>query len=171
MADDVKQCLFCMVDGLESLLPISNNHAWITANQVPAMSIWSNIFRISLRCTDTSHRISAKVYPGYWSKLFVWEWIGTLPLRFCATQIFRQLRIVACTNLAPNILPSKPDLTLTDPSVELSKYYERSLKSFSVFEINKNAMVDFEIVQKRYILLIEWLGNLVSIETLQWYHS
>ena len=66
--------------------------------------------------------------------LFVWKCIETLPLRFCTTQISRQLPIVACTILAPNIHPSK-DLRLTDPNVELSKSSEQSLTKFSVFEI------------------------------------
>ena len=43
--------------------------------------------------------------------------------------------IAACTTLAPNIHPLKPNLSLTDQSGALSKYSEQSLTSFSVFEI------------------------------------
>ena len=36
---------------------------------------------------------------------------------------------------SPNIHPSKPDIRLTDPSVEISKYSEQSLTSFSVLKL------------------------------------
>ena len=45
---------------------------------------------------------------------------GMLQLRYCTTQICRQFPIAACTNLAPNIHSLKPDLSLTDQSVEQS---------------------------------------------------
>ena len=59
-------------------------------------------------------------------------------------QIWRQLSIAARKNLAPNIIPLKLNLNLTDQSGELSNISDQSLPSFSVFEIVKMAMVDFE---------------------------
>ena len=69
---------------------------------------------------------------------FIWKCIGTLSLCYCTAQNCRQLPIAACANLAPNIQPLKPNLTLTDQNVELSKYSDESLTSFSVFEIKKS---------------------------------
>ena len=50
-------------------------------------------------------------------------------------KIAGKLHIAAYTNLAQNIHPLKPNLSLTDQRGKLSKYFEQSLKSFSVFEI------------------------------------
>ena len=68
--------------------------------------------------------------------LFVGKCIiyGDSAWKLCRAKAQWQLPIAACTNLAPNIHPSKPDLRLTDPSVELLKSSEQSLTSFSVSE-------------------------------------
>ena len=52
-----------------------------------------------------------------------------------ALMLYANFQAASHTNLAPNLPPPKPDLRLTDPSVELSKSSEQSLTSFSVFEI------------------------------------
>ena len=48
---------------------------------------------------------------------------------------FQAIPIAACTSLAPNIFPLKPNLSLTDRNGELSNISDQSLTSFSVFEI------------------------------------
>ena len=55
---------------------------------------------------------------------------------------------VVCTNLALNIFPLKPNLSLIDQNGELSNISDQSLTSLSVLEILKNRPGRFRDTRK-----------------------
>ena len=57
----------------------------------------------------------------------------------------------------------KPELTLTDPSVELSKYSEQSLTNFLVFEIEKKGHGRSWDIEK-VIHHVDWMIRKSSID-------
>ena len=73
--------------------------------------------------------------------------------RDSAIALFQAASHCCLYKFSPKHTPIKPCRPqLTDPSVELSISSEQSLTSFSVFKKLKIALVDLEILEKRYIM-------------------
>ena len=78
-----------------------------------------------------------------------------LSLCYRQTQISRHLPIAASVQiLAPTLHPFKPKVGHTDQSVELQRSSEQSLRDLFIFGNFNIAQVDREILEKRYITMI-----------------